>query len=265
MGIILSKIKIMKLKELLICSILLFSINCTGQLTKISMAGLSINDSKKKLKNIKLPVIVSGADMITYKTKNKNELYISFADDKIVAMENRQGNDKLKTKTLLFDNFIFGKTTLKEIKDQFGSYGYRYKNNPFLDLGSIIYNFNCYEFDSQNDEILIIVTIIILKKQKIDVLDENNSVKLTLYNVTLAEKTNLEKIWGKEKCLVKTIGKLSHDIVYLELKILHPPALSLHSLLHSFAPFHSYATHAYEPYNDCFQLYFFDFQINHYL
>lgn len=123
-------------------------------------------------------------------------------------MENRQSDYKLKTKTLLFDNFVFGQTTLKEISDEFGSYGFKYNNKLFLDLGSIIYNFNCYEFESNSDVILIISTIVKPEKLRIDVLDENNSNKLTMYVVGLADKAKLEKTWGKEKVFDKNYKKI---------------------------------------------------------
>ncbi len=192
---------------LLFISLLLLS-TCMGQLSKISMAGLCINDDEKILKDIKLPIVVSDVNMITYETVNKNELYVSLESGKIVSMENRQSDRNQFTKTLLFDNFVFRKTTLKEISDEFGSYGYKYKDSPFLNLGGTIYNFNCYEFETNSDVILIISTIVNPGKLHIDVLDENNSNKLTLYVVVLADKAKLEESWGKEKVFDKNYKKI---------------------------------------------------------
>jgi hypothetical protein len=56
--------------------------------------------------------------------------------------------------------------------------------------------FNCFELDSENEEILVTITKIPLN---VEVSEFNVASKLTLDAIILADKTYLDKIWGKEK------------------------------------------------------------------
>jgi len=56
--------------------------------------------------------------------------------------------------------------------------------------------FNCFEFDSKNNEILVTITKILLDE---DVTEENVARKLKLDALIIADKTYLDKTWGKDK------------------------------------------------------------------
>jgi hypothetical protein len=56
--------------------------------------------------------------------------------------------------------------------------------------------FNCFELDSEKEEILVTITKIALKEE---VTESNVASKLRLDAIILADKSYLDKIWGKEK------------------------------------------------------------------
>jgi hypothetical protein len=56
--------------------------------------------------------------------------------------------------------------------------------------------FNCFELESENEEILVTITKIALNEE---VTESNVASKLTLDALILADKSYLDKIWGKEK------------------------------------------------------------------
>ncbi len=195
------------MKYIVIFITLLLVSSCTKQISKISMAGISINDTKERLAKTKIPTVKIYDNKFSYQTKNKNELLIYFENDSIVCIENQESGDWMETKAVLFD-FIFGQTTLKDIRNKFGSYGYKYEHYSFLDLGDIIYKYNYYEFDNCNDEILVLTTSVFPGNPNIDVLDENNSGKLFLRQLSIVQKTKFEKIRGTSKVFDKNYRKI---------------------------------------------------------
>ena len=57
--------------------------------------------------------------------------------------------------------------------------------------------FNCFEFDSKNNEILVTITKIPLDEE--DITLENVASKLKLDALIIAYKAYLDKIWGNAK------------------------------------------------------------------
>lgn len=171
------------------------------------MAGISINDTKEMLAKSKIRTVKIYDDKFSYRTKNKNELLIYFENDSIVCIQNQDAGDYMETKAVLFD-FIFEQTTLKDIKNKFGSYGCKYENYSFLDLGGTIYKYNMYEFDNYNDAILVLTTSVFPDNLNIDVLDESNSDKLFLKQLSIIQKNKFEKMYGNSKVLDKNYRKI---------------------------------------------------------
>jgi len=163
--------------------------------SEIAMYGIKIGDARKSLKNLKLEIVAKEKDMIKYRTENGNDLSITFDKDKVVYMENDWLQDT-KSNQPLFSNFLFGQTTLKDIRDEFSTNGFTYKSINMFTTETHLIAFNCFEFDSKNNEILVTITKISLNE---DVTEENVSSKLKLDALIIADKLYLDKLWGKDK------------------------------------------------------------------
>lgn len=163
--------------------------------TEISMVGIKINDSKKTVDKLKLEIVVQEDDMIKYKTENGNDFSVTLERNKVVYMENDWLQDNNSRKPL-FSDFSFGVTTLKDIRTKFSTNGFTYKTRGYFKTKTDLIMFNCFEFDSKNNEVLVAITKISLKE---DVSEENVASKLKLDALIIADKTYLDKTWGSEK------------------------------------------------------------------
>lgn len=167
---------------------------CT--LTEIRMGSLKIGDDAKSLKNLKLEVVAEEDNMTKFKTKDGNDLSVTTQNGKIVYLENDWLQDK-KSNTPLVSNLKFGENSLKDIRKQFGSNGfaYRVRGAYFIsDTHAIL--FNCFELDSKNNEILVIITKTSLNE---NITEENIAELAKLDAIIIADKNYLDEIWGKEK------------------------------------------------------------------
>ena len=120
-------------------------------------------------------------------------------------MENDWLHDD-KSKQPLYSDFTFGQTTLKEIRSKFGTNGFAYKSRGAFTTETDLIEFNCFEFDSPNNEVLITITKISLKE---DVTEENVAEKLKLDALIIADKRYLDRTWGKEKAFDKNYKKIN--------------------------------------------------------
>jgi hypothetical protein len=170
----------------------------------ISMFGIKINDSQKSLDTIKLKVIAKDENMIKYSTENGNDLSVTFDKNKVVYMENDWLQD-VKSRQPLFSDFSFGQTTLKDIRSKFSTNGFTYKSRSSFKTDTHLIMFNCFEFDSKNNEILVTITKISLDE---DVTEENVASKLKLDALIIADKAYLDKTWGKDKVFDKNYKKI---------------------------------------------------------
>ena len=170
----------------------------------ISMLGFKINDTKSSLDNVKLKVVAKENDMIKYRTENGNDFSITLEKGIIVYMENDWLQDD-KGRQPLYSNFKFGQTSLSDIRKKFDTNGFTYKNRgPFTTKTDLI-EFNCFEFDSPNNEILVLITKVSLKA---DVTEKNVADKLKLDAMIIADKGYLDRTWGKEKILDPNYKKI---------------------------------------------------------
>ena len=172
--------------------------------SEISLNGIKINDSRKFAETLKLEIVAKDKDMIKYRTENGNDLSITFDKGKVVYMENDWLQD-IKSRQSLLSDFLFGQTTLKDIRDKFSTNGFAYKSRYMFPTETHLIAFNCFEFDSKNNEILVIITKVSLDE---DVTEENVSSKLKLDALIIADKSYLDKEWGKEKLFDSNYKKI---------------------------------------------------------
>jgi hypothetical protein len=166
----------------------------------ISMQGIKIADSEQVVNNISLDVVAfeekKGAKYFKYRTENGNDFTLTIEKGKVVYLENDWLQDKSGNKPLI-TNFVFGETTLKDIRAAFGTNGFAYTEYAFLSLEKDLITFNCFELDSPNDEILVIATKIPFSTTGLT--EGNVAENFKLEAVILSNKKYLNKIWGKEK------------------------------------------------------------------
>jgi len=170
----------------------------------ISMHGVKINDTKTSLDNLKLKIAAKEDNMIKYTTDNGNDFSVTFDNGKVVYMENDWLQDR-KSRKPLYSDFTFGQTTLKDIRNELGTNGFTYKSRGAFTTETDLIEFNCFEFDSQNNEVLVTITKISLKE---DVTEENVASKLKLDALIIADKSYLDKMWGKEKLFDNNYKKI---------------------------------------------------------
>ncbi|HRJ16709.1 MAG TPA: hypothetical protein PLI34_17045, partial [Saprospiraceae bacterium] len=105
----------------------------------------------------------------------------------------------------LYSDFRFGHTTLREIRARFGTNGFVHQNRRSFTTDKHLIEFNCFEFDSPNNEILVIATKIPLSA---NVTKNNISDNLKLDAIIIADKNYLDEIWGKQKAYDKNYKKI---------------------------------------------------------
>lgn len=170
----------------------------------ISMLEIKIGDSQKSLDKIKLKVEVREGDMIKFKTDNHNDFSVTCQKGKVVYMENDWLQD-IKARQPLFSDFEFGQTTLRDIRKKFGTNGFTYKSRGPFTTDKYLIEFNCFEFDSPNDEILITITKMLLTA---NVTENSVADSLKLDAIIIAKKSYLDGEWGKEKLYDRNYKKI---------------------------------------------------------
>lgn len=173
---------------------------------KINMAGLGIHDSESSLQNIHLKVIAKDSGMIKYETDKGNALAVTIQNGKIVYLEN-DWSHKPDGEKPLFSDFTFGKTTLREIRTKFGTNGFVHKNVMGTTTETDIVMLNCFELDSPNNEVIVVVT---KARANLQTAQEHVADSLKLDAITIADKDYLDEIWGKDK---------SYDPSYKKIKL----------------------------------------------
>jgi len=168
------------------------------------MEGISIGDASSVCNRIKLDVVAKEQDMVKYKTANGNDFSLTFENGKVVYMENDWlQNDK--SRKPLYSDFTFGQTSLKDIRNKFGTNGFTYKSRGAFTTETDLIEFNCFEFDSPGNEVLVIITKVALNAS---VTEKNVAEQLKLDAIIIADKNYLDNTWGKEKVFDKTYKKI---------------------------------------------------------
>lgn len=175
----------------LIIGSVLFSIG------SISMLGIELFDTRESVEDLNLPVVGEEPGIVKYRTKNGNDLSVTFENDKVVYMENDWLLSAEGSKPLVTD-FTFGETSIADIREEFGTNGFTYSNRLYSATDTHLVTFNCFEFDTDKNEVLVTITGIAIEEK--DEVNENNiSDKLKLMAIIIADKSYLDKIWGKDK------------------------------------------------------------------
>ena len=99
----------------------------------------------------------------------------------------------------------YAKRRIKDIRTKLGTNGFTYKSRGAFTTETDLIEFNCFEFDSPNKEVLVTITKISLKE---DVTEENVASKLKLDALIIADKNYLDKTWGSEKLFDKNYKKI---------------------------------------------------------
>ena len=180
------------MKSILVLSVILALFLPTGN---ISMFGVKINDSLKSLENLKLKIVARDENMIKYSTENGNDFSVTFENGKVIYMENDWLHE-LNSKQPLFSDFLFGQTTLKDIRSKFSTNGFAYKSRGAFTTETDLIEFNCFEIDSKNNEVLVTITKVSLKE---NVTEETVASKLKLDALIIADKAYLDRTWGQDK------------------------------------------------------------------
>lgn len=162
----------------------------------LSMLGIELGDSRKSVEDLNLPIVGEEPGSVKYKTKNGNELSVTFENDKVVYMENDWLYHPGGTKPL-FSDFIFGETSLVDIRNQYGTNGFAHVNRNVTSTETHLISFNCFEFDSEKNEILVTITGLDMSDPEVN--ENNLSEKMLLLAIIIADKAYLDKIWGDEK------------------------------------------------------------------
>lgn len=174
---------------------ILFISFISRQGNEISMHGIKINSSKSVLQKVDLKIDVSAENMTKYKTTNGNDLSVTTENGKVVYLENDWLHEKQGEKPLI-SNFIFGKTSLREIRKEFGTNGFTYPGRNDLITDTDIIEFNCFDLDSPNKEVIVMITKAHLKE---NLSEANLADHLKLEAIVLANKKYLNEIWGNKK------------------------------------------------------------------
>ncbi len=188
-----------------VINLLLISLILTSA-GSVSMLGIELFDSRTSVEDLNLPVVAQEPGIVKYRTKNGNDLSVTFENDKVVYLENDWLHQPEGAKPLV-SNFTFGKTSINDIRNEYGTNGFTYSKRVFSSTNTHFVTFNCFEFDTDKNEVLVIVTGFPIA-ERANVNESNISEKLVLQAIIIADKSYLDKIWGKEKVFDENYKKL---------------------------------------------------------
>lgn len=138
----------------------------------------------------------NGSDIYRFKTPNKNEISITFLNEKLVYIEEDYMYKEHITSSL--KNFKFKETKLIDIIERFNSKGFIYTDRNAGEMGDLFYTLICYKIKETN-KVLVFGSTLKLDKLK-DVKDQKDLwSKLSLAIIILSDEHYLDSIWGSEK------------------------------------------------------------------
>jgi hypothetical protein len=172
----------------------------------VSMLGVELYDNWKSVAELNLQVVGEESGIVKYRTNDGNDFSITFENDKVVYMENDWLLQEGSKKPLL-TNFTFGKTSIADIRNEFGTNGFTYSNRLFSSTNTHLVTFNCFELDTDKNEVFVAITGIAIEGKN-QVNENNISEKLKLLAIIIADKKYLDKIWGEEKVFDKNYKKI---------------------------------------------------------
>ena len=170
-----------------------------------SMLGIKIGSPEIALSKLKLKQIAKREGITKYRTENDNDFVVTVEDGKVVYMEN-DWNQKTEGNVALIPGFTFGQTSLKDIRKRLGNKGFVYAENQNYITNEYLYEYHCYEIDSPQKEVLVVVTKIPFSTT----VTENTDIaqKLKLDAIVLADAEYLDFLWGAQKSYDKDYKKV---------------------------------------------------------
>lgn len=178
---------------------------------KDTFLGIKIGDKSSIVHKLEYERISRGGEgqikHIKWKLKTNNELSITYdsRQNRILYME----LDWLKNegdKEVGIDNFMFGQTTLEDIRKSFNSNGFSHAEHMMFDLEGEIVTFNAFELENTASIIVVFVTSISLEdKALIDTRPHEQQVMgaigkyFKLVGVVVSDENYLDEIWGHKK------------------------------------------------------------------
>jgi hypothetical protein len=164
------------------------------QETELAMMGVKIYDPKKVLDKIELTETATEKNRNTYRLIDGNNFSITLDNGKVVMLENDWMHKQKCTKPLI-SKFVFGKTTLTDIKKEFGTNGFGYFENFSKTSEADVVNITCFNVQSQGEEVLVVIT---RAPFRASVTRDIESYQM-LESIILADKKYLDKLWGKKR------------------------------------------------------------------
>ena len=162
------------------------------------MMGVSIHDSKSEVPANSLKVIIADSIKTIYEIKDHNNLIITFRDNNVIQMEN-DWSQSHSYATPLYTDFVFGKTSLRDIKEKYGTSGFQFNSMRNLKYIGDTISCNCFEFKSEKKEVLVLIT----RTKLINKYKGYLSDSFKLDKVIIADYAYLDEIWGQEKVFDK--------------------------------------------------------------
>jgi hypothetical protein len=162
-----------------------------------SMGGIRIGDEQKVLEAMKLRVMVKEDGMTKYRTANGNDLSITVENSKVVYLENDWSHVDAGAEPLI-SGFRFGITSLKEVREKFGTNGFAYVERPTLKTEEHAITFNCFELEGCEGQVLVVICRVPLSA---DVSEANIAAQLKVDAFILADSKYLGELWGEERIL----------------------------------------------------------------
>jgi len=150
----------------------------------------------------------SGAVKMTkWELANGNYLSVTYdsVQDRILYME-IDWNQKSTGMSPGISDFIFGRSTLKQIRRRYGSNGFSYAKHMMFSLEDCLVTFNAFELKQTPTIVAVFITKLPHEsKRVIDTLpDEKQMMGVIgeyskLDAIAVADESYLDEIWGKEK------------------------------------------------------------------
>jgi hypothetical protein len=161
-----------------------------------SMQGIKIGSPEAAVAKLTLKKVAESEGTTKYRTDNGNDFVVTVDEGKVVFMEN-DWNQKPESNTALIPGFVFGQTSLKDIRKRLGTKGFVFALNQNLVTKEYLYEFHCFEIDSPQHEILVVVTKIPFSTE----VGENTDIsqKLKLDALVVSSLPYLESLWGAQK------------------------------------------------------------------
>jgi len=169
-----------------------------------AMMGLKIGSPESAISKLTLKQVAKRDGITKFKTENGNDFVVTTEDGVVVYLEN-DWNLKAESAASLLPGFTFGTTSLKDIRKRFGK-GFVFAENQNYITNEYMYEYHCYEIDSPQGEVLVVVTKIPFSTQ----VTENTDIaqKLKLDAIVLADADYLEFLWGSQKSYDKDYKKI---------------------------------------------------------